>query len=99
MSSKTLIYDAVVWSGSSLESTCVAGTCFGVVGHDVLDGDYHRTGFIHNAWVDEQGIGFVDVNGVEYVVIDFETREPSNPERHRYADLFALALLGAEHES
>jgi hypothetical protein len=95
MSSRILMYEAKVFSGSDISMMCIAGTCFGIIGDKVLDGEQHLSSFVKTAWIDDQGIGFLTANGDEYLILELDAREPVNRNRQRTSDLFALAFLGS----
>lgn len=89
MSSRSLIYEAVVREVN--HEVYVEGLVFGVVDDSTKDGDRMTTHRIRKAWVDGDGIGAVDSQGNEFLVIDVDQTQPSAPTSlHR---LFALAYL------
>lgn len=94
MSSRSLIYEAVVREVK--HEVYVEGLVFGIVDDSTKDGDRMTTHRICKAWMEGDGIGAVDSQRNEFLVIDVDQTHPSAlTSLHR---LFALAYL-SERES
>lgn len=84
-----LIYDAnVVFSLGVLS---IEGLAYGVIDGVEFDGEKRLTNHICKAWLDTPGIGIVDVQGCEYMILSIDEK-PETIMNHLY-HLFALAFL------
>lgn len=75
MSSRSLIYEAVVREVK--HDVYIEGLVFGIVDDSTKDGDRMITHRIRKAWVEDDGIGAVDSQGNEFLVIDVDQTHPS----------------------
>lgn len=90
MSSRSLIYEAVVREVKN--EVYIEGLVFGIVDDSARDGDRMTTNRLRSAWIDSDGIGAIDSQGNELLVIDVD-------QAHQSAmtclhQLLALAYLG-----
>jgi hypothetical protein len=90
MSSRSLIYEAIVREVK--HELYVEGLVYGIVDGSARDGDRMTTNRLRSAWIESGGIGAIDSQGNELLVIDVD---------HAYQSamtclhqLFALAYLG-----
>jgi hypothetical protein len=75
MSSRSLIYEAVVREVK--HELYVEGLVYGIVDGSARDGDRMTTNGLSKAWMDGDGIGAVDSQGNEFLVIDVDQTHPS----------------------
>lgn len=89
MSSIALVYEAVVREVK--HDVYVEGIVFGIVDDSAKDGDRMTTHRIRKAWIDIDGIGVIDSQGNEFLVIGVDEIHPSA--MTSLHQLFALAYL------
>ncbi|MCS4061708.1 hypothetical protein [Pseudomonas putida] len=95
MKSRSLIYEAVVREVK--QEIYVEGLVYGIVDDSTKDGDRMTTHRLRKAWIETDGIGAVDSQGNEFLVIDVDVVHPAVIDRLHL--LFALALLSSEKPS
>lgn len=89
MSSRSLIYEAVVREVK--HEVYIEGLVFGIVDDLAKDGDRMTTHRLRKAWIENGGIGVIDSQGNEFLVIDVDQAHPSA--LTRLHQLLALAYL------
>lgn len=95
MKSRSLIYEAVVREVK--HEVFVEGLVYGIVDDSAKDGDRMTTHRLRRAWVEGDGIGAVDSQGNEFLVIDVDEIHPAVMDSLHL--LFSLALLSSEKPS
>jgi len=70
----------------------VEGIIYGAFDGKLVDGDRITMHRLRSAWVGSDGIGGIDSQGNEFIMIDFDETHPSVMDSLHL--LFALALLG-----
>lgn len=95
MKSRSLIYEAVVREVK--HEVYVEGIVYGIVDDSTKDGERMTTHRLRKVWIETDGIGAVDSQGNEFLVIDFDEAHPSVMDNLHL--LFALALLSSEKPS
>jgi hypothetical protein len=95
MSSRSLIYEAIVREVK--HEVYVEGLVYGIVDGSARDGDHMTTHRLRTAWMDVDGIGALDSQGNEFLVIDLDEANPLvTDDVHA---LFALAYLSSGSHS
>lgn len=89
MKSRSLIYEAVVREVK--QEIYIEGFVYGIVNDSPTEGDRMTTHRLRKAWIETDGIGAVDSQGNEFLVIDVDEIHPALLDRLHL--LFALALL------
>lgn len=70
MSTDALIYDAYVLCTDRIID--VVGLAYGVVDDEEFDGEVHQTFPLRKAWIDEMGIGVIDSQRHEYMILSLD---------------------------
>lgn len=85
---RTLIYDAVVLATEAGVVVC------GIAFDELRDGDWYQTKSVISAWTSHEGIGLIDNDGHESMLLSFESAP--GVEHEGLAGLLALAFLGGK---
>lgn len=89
MATNALIYDAYILCTDRIID--VVGLAYGVVDDEEFDGEVHQTFPLRKAWIDDMGIGVIDSQRHQYMVLSLdEQRIDFFGNLHR---LFALSFL------
>jgi hypothetical protein len=84
-----LIYDANVVHSRGIFS--IDGLTYGIIDGVEFDGEKRLTNHICKAWLDAPGIGIVDSQGCEYMVLSIDEKSETITDDVHH--LFALAFL------
>lgn len=86
-----LIYEACVLHKDG--ATDIAGLTFGVIDGKEFDGELHQTFHLRKAWIDDMGIGIKDMQGHEYMILNFDDKPGA-----LFESIHALLALSFLHE-
>ncbi|PHN57971.1 hypothetical protein AO275_00615 [Pseudomonas viridiflava] len=89
MKSRSLIYEAVVQEVK--QEIYIEGLMYGIVDDLIKDGDRMTTHRLRKSWLESDGIGAIDSQGNEFLIIDLAETNPLVMDSVHV--LFALAYL------